>query len=58
VNWESEKARLKAEEDERRRLEMEMLKNAPVEAPAFKAVGKYKPVKGDKTDELMAQYIN
>lgn len=47
-----ERARLEAEaEAERLRYEEEM-KNRP------KLKVKYNPVKGDKTDEIMAQYMN
>jgi len=50
---ESEKAKLIAEELERRRLEEEARKNQP-KPPK----GKYSASKGDRVDELMAQYIN
>lgn len=52
-NLESEKAKLIAEELERRRLEEEARKNQP-KPPK----GKYSAAKGDRVDELMAQYIN
>ena len=51
-NLEAEKARLAAEEAERRRLEEEERRNRP------KQRVKYAFVKGDKVDEMMAQYIN
>lgn len=52
-NLESEKARLVAEEIERRRLEEEERRNAP-KPPK----GNYNYLKGDRVDELIAQYIN
>jgi hypothetical protein len=50
---ESEKAKLIAEELERRRLEEEARKHQP-KPPK----GRYTAAKGDRVDELMAQYIN
>lgn len=47
-----DKARLEADENEKRRKEQELVKSVPV------IKQKYSAVKGDKVDELMAYYIN
>jgi len=52
ANIEDDRARIQAEEDERRRLEEEALRNRP------RVQTKYTPIKGDKVDEKMAVYIN
>lgn len=57
INWQDEVERLKLEEEERRRLELEARKNQPVAAAPVVAK-KYKMVKGDAIDEMMAMYID
>lgn len=52
ANIEDDRARIQAEEDERRRLEEEAMRNRP------RVQTKYTPIKGDKVDEKMAVYIN